>query len=86
MGVYVIFFFFFEADMRSWNVVPAEENQRLPSWTTHDDGFQYSPTHLWELYHSASISASVVVDISPRLISLKNEYCYQLDSVKNPRE
>lgn len=77
---------FFEADMCSLNVVPAEENRRLPSWTTRDDGFQCSPTHLWELYHSASISASVVADIFPRLISLKNEYCYQSDSVKNPRE
>lgn len=71
---------------KSVNILPARENQRVPSWTTHDDGFQYSPIQLWELYRSASISSSVAPDIVPMLTSLKNGYYYLLDSVRNPRE
>lgn len=73
-------------ELHSVNVLPAEENQRVPSWTTRDDGSQYSPTQLWELYHSASTSALIAADIAPRLTSLKNGCYYLLDSVRNPRE
>lgn len=72
--------------MCSVNILPAVESQRVPSWTTHDGGFQYSPTQLWELYHSASISSSVAADTVPILTSLKNGCYYLLDSVRNPRE